>query len=318
MSLETLPAPGHLPVWSTHALRYLERTLEALQPTLTHRLTAFLERLRRMNGAESLQGALGSVVATPFLSLMEALRGDLGLPGDDPRLERIAEGTLALYFQVRVQDDLVDEPDRYDRAWVHLAEVFSSLSQRAFAQALRGNPRFFEFREAAMLSFAEAALWEVDLYWKGQATDDLRRTGRKFLPMAVPLAAVALAANPQARLEPLSGFVTALGTGLQLLNDLLNVREDHSGGRLTPVLRWLYAGGRVGPDFEATSIRLALLSDEALPLALRGIREALVQAEAAALALGSPGMAAIVRERAVYSESIPLRLLSLHLDAGAA
>jgi hypothetical protein len=302
-----------MPTWFPGAMRAVERLFTACGPPLAARLAHTAARLSQMNGAASIAGALSAMVATPGLALLEALRADYGIGVADPHVETIGEAALALYFALRVQDDIVDEPAQLDRAYIYVAEVFSGASQRAFAQALAGSPRFFAFREEIMAVFVSAATWEVDVFCTGVATKaDLVRMGQKLLPIAIPLGALALLAGRPAQLEPLVQFTTHFGIGLQMVNDLLNVKEDHMKQRLTPVLSWLYAEGKVTPDAPPTTMRLALLADAVLPRALACAQEAIGQAEQTALAMQAPRLAAIANNRAVYVQSVPHRLLALH------
>jgi len=272
-----------------------------------------------MNGATSITGALSAMVATPGLALLEALRLDYGVTAGDQRVAAIGEGALLLYFYVRVQDDIVDEPEALDPGYVYVAELFSGASLRAFAQALAGCPQFFCFREQTMAVFAHTAAWEIDAIRTGAVSEnDVEQLGQKFLPMAIPLGAMALLADRPDDLDALVRFVTSFGTGLQLVNDILNIKEDHMRQRLTPVLRWLYASGKVAPGTPAANVRIALLSDRAIDGALRTAEGALDQAAQLAREIGAPCLAAVASNRAAYVRSIPQQLLSLYLTGALA
>lgn len=303
------------PAWFVEAFSFIKQLCSSVQPPLADRMAQFCVRWKQMNGGNSLETALSSSLATPGPALMEALRHDLGISLNDTRLSAIARGTLALYYYVRVQDDIVDEPKLFDRGYVYVAEVFSGASVRAFAEVLADYPHFFAFHESTMRAFASAATWEIDVYRQGLATqDDLVRIGQKFLPMVIPLGALALLADNNFDLDALVEFVTCFGTGLQMLNDILNIKEDHIEKRLTPILRWLYEGGRATPSCEAQSIRLILLSDTALEQGLNCAREAIARAELIALKLRTPELAAIVRHQAALIESIPTQLLAFQFN----
>jgi hypothetical protein len=98
----------------------------------------------------------------------------------------------------------------------------------------------------------------------------------------------------------------------------LNVREDHTQQRLTPVLSWLYAGGKAAPATPAADIRVALLCDRALTQALGAAEDALDRAAQLARTIGAPRLGAIAGNRAVYVRSLPEHLLSLHLTGALA
>lgn len=317
--METPNINARLPGWFPAAMRAAERVFAAGHSSLGARLDQTAARLARMNGATSITGALSAMVATPGLALLEALRLDYGVTADDPRIATIGEGTLLLYFYVRVQDDIVDEPEALDRGYVYVAELLSGASLRAFAQALAGCPRFFCFREQTMAAFAHTAAWEIDTVRAGAASEnDVEQLGQKFLPMAIPLGAMALLADRPDDLDALVRFVISFGIGLQLVNDILNVKEDHIQQRLTPVLRWLYAGGKIAPATPAANVRMALLSDTAIDRALRAAEAALDQAAQLAREIGAPRLAAVASNRAAYVRSIPQQLLTLYLTGALA
>lgn len=306
------------PPWLEASIEAVERSLGSIEPPLAGRLSRLGARIARINGGRSLLTSLCGAASTPFPFLLEGLRADVGLPLDDPRVALVGEGAVLLYFYVRLQDDVVDEPALCDRADVYAMEVLSSASERAFACAVDGAARFFQFKEEVMRSFATVAAWEVDVYCRGGGCGDAEaRLGGKFLPMAVPLGALALAGGRPALLSALAGFVSTLGCALQLINDVLNVGEDHANGRDTPVLRSLREGGRLWPGDPPPRARALLLSDPALDRALDQARARVDEAERAAIEMGASSVAAVVRERAGFLDTVPDRLLMLALSGGA-
>jgi hypothetical protein len=141
--------------------------------------------------------------------------------------------------------------------------------------------------------------------------------GRKLLPVAVPLGAMAVLSGRPEHLDALTEFATALGTGLQIVNDVLNVGEDHAACRTTPVLAMLRAGGRVAPTEPPGRMRALLLSDDGLSMMLERARNALDAASEIARSIGAAGMAAVASERAAYVETVPDYLFALLLGANA-
>jgi hypothetical protein len=319
-----------------------KKLLGSVEPPLSLRLARVFDRIARMNGGRSLEASLSAAATTPGLALMDALREDVGLAAEDPRFVAVAGGAILLYAYVRLQDDLVDEPEAWDRGDVFTAEVLASASAREFARAVdvtdarggtsgrgegsagrSGGAAFFAFREEVMRSFAEVAAWELDVYRKagegasGDRDEDTAWLGRKLLPMAVPLGALVVAAGREVDLPEVVRFVVALGEGIQLVNDVLNAAEDHVARRPTPVLRWLYQGGRAREGDASAQIRALLLSDAALERALERARRATGQAEDIAARMGAARTAAVARERASFLDTVPERLLALCLRAGA-
>jgi hypothetical protein len=312
-------AGSSVPEWFQCALARLEPLLRGGDDPLSVRLSRIGARAARMNGAHSFSDGLCAPIATPSVALLEALRADYGVALADPRLVPLGDAALALYLQMRVQDDMVDEPQMLDVGYVYVGTVLAERSQRAFAESLGTDPLFFAFRERTLTAFARTATWELDVVRPGlgRGPDHVERLGQKFLPVAVPLGAMALLADRPEHLDTLTAFVTSLGIGLQIVNDILNVGEDHAACRLTPVLDMLRAGGRAAPPETPGRMRALLLSDSGLPWMLERARRAIDGAEEIARSIGATGMAAVASERARYVDTVPDRLLALLLRAGA-
>jgi hypothetical protein len=304
------------PTWFRAALTRVKARLSAIEPPLSARLQAVLTRMAGRNGAEDLETAFTSEAAMPYPRLTDAYRNDVGIAPFDGRLVTLGEGAILLYLQVRAQDDLVDDPRTWDAGTTYAAEVFSAASVRSFADALGGDPRFFAFREATLFTFLSAATWELDVYrlGEGPAAEAIPRMGNKLLPLAIPLGALALAAERADDLDALTAFARTIGSGLQIVNDMLNIAEDHAAGRLSPVLSALYAGGRAAPGAPAGSIRPLFLSDAALDHALVEARAAIAKAAEIAAQRGAVTLAAAARESAALIDSAPARLLGLSLS----
>lgn len=294
------------PLWMTRAFAALSTLTRSLPPPLDARFARVRERLGRSNQSDTLEGALSSSAATPGLSLFDAYRRDLGLEEADPRVAALAEGMLCLYLHVRIQDDVVDEPALFDRPFIYLAEVFSAASARAFAQALPGEPGFFAFRERVLARFSAAAAWEIDLLHPGAASvDEERRIGEKLLPMAIPLGALSFLAGPREEADALVGVALPLATSLQVVNDLLNLPEDHLGGRPTPLLHRLYRSGAIRRESSLGEVRTALLGGDVIEHACAWSATELGRAESVANDLGRASLAGAVRERRAFLAKVP-------------
>jgi hypothetical protein len=309
MPFDTRTSPPE-PHWITDAVDDLDAVARAAPPALRRRLEAAYARIARMNGGATLTDALRRPGSTPFVPLVDAFAADLGLAGR-PCAALLGRATVLLYVYVRVQDDLVDEPDTVDRASVYAAEALLSRHLALFAEATAADPEASARRAAVMARFAGVAATEVDDR-DGAAQDDadLGWMGEKFLPMAVPLLGMACVAGQAHRVDALVDFVREVGTALQLLNDAFNVREDAAGGRPTPVLRWLAAAG----EDPASATAMATLASH--PVGDRVIAEAGRYAEAArarAQAEGWAHGAAIAERVRATVAAAPERLLRLTL-----
>ncbi len=316
MPFDTLPPPPESH-WLSAAVDELAGLSASVSPALRRRLDATFARLARMNGGSSLLDALQRPASTPFVALIDAFARDLGL-ADHPAVPLLGRSTVLLYAYVRVQDDLVDEPERIDRASVYAAEALLARHLTLFAAAT-SSPAAFAWRSALMCRFAEVAATEVDERDGGlndAAPDDvaLDWMGEKFLPMAVPLVGLAAVAGRLDRVDALVGFVRELGTALQLINDAFNLAEDSAGGRSTPVIRWLTAAG-VDPTGPLALARLlAHPVHERVMLAATHHAEA---AEARARAEGWLQGAVIARRVRAMIDAVPERLLRLTLGLSA-
>lgn len=296
--------------WLAEAVASLDGLPQRCGPHTGRRIEAVLSRLRRMNGGSSLLEALQRPASTPFVALVDACAADLGL-ADDSRVVLVGRSTVYLYLYVRIQDDLVDEPDRTDRAAVYAAEVALGESLAALAAAAP-DPRVFAARAALMGRFAEVAAREVDERDAGASDDDLAALGDKFLPMAVPLVALAILAGRPSWQEPLVEVVRRIGTALQLVNDLYNAPEDREDGRPTPLLRWLDADPSLARE---APLHAVLIGHPALDRSLAHARRSLEEAATLCEGLRAPALAAVVHATLARLPEVPERLLRLLLGA---
>lgn len=292
--------------WLHDAVDDLEALVRGSQPALRAELAPLLERLGRMNGGASIGDALVRPASTPFVALIDAVAADLGLAGD-PRAALLGRSTVLLYAYVRVQDDLVDEPARSERTMVYAAEALLATHLELFAAAIPDAGAFAE-RSAIMRRFAEVAAAEAAD--RDAITDDPSWIGAKFLPMAVPLVGLAVAAGRRELTPRLCGVVEALGTALQLINDVYNVADDAAAGRTTPLLRWL------GDDVAASRaagrpLGAVLLGHPALERALDEARHHVDRGHALARGAGLPRTATCVVGARAMIDAAPGRLLRL-------
>ncbi len=307
------------PAWVLHALAESSRWVAGAPPALQSRLARVQARVASGQGAASVEGALTARLATPGFALTEAYRRDLDLP-DGPLLRALGEGALGLYFYLRIQDDVIDEPGTYDASYLYAAEVFAGASAEGFARAVGDQPVFWSFRRAALDELAAISAWEIDTYRAldlavtgAHAEQHAAELGSKLIPMAIPLAALAAATNRPRSLAWIGPFARALGRALQIANDLLNARDDHVTGRLTPSLAALYAGGRVSRSDDAFRVWPALAGDPALDRMLRAARMHVEAAASLAADSEAPALAAATTGIGAVLDEIAPRLLKLAL-----
>jgi hypothetical protein len=297
------------------ALDGIDRRVAGLPAKLASHVRAVLDRLSRANGAASLPEAQLASAATPFAAMLEAYARDVSATRA-ARADALL-GCFWLYASVRAEDDLVDEPDRVDRASAYAVRALSVEADRALARAAGDAIALLDHQRDVIVAFAQTALWEVDVYRRGGAAPASRGwLGDKFLPLAIPLGALAIAAGRREHLPELTRLTRDLGRALQLVNDALNVAEDHAARRRTPVLDALYADGALRPG--VTSRAAAVLATHAaLDAAAAEAMHALDAAEAGARALDAPSLAEVVSARRAVVGSLRMRLLALALGRGA-
>lgn len=137
---------------------------------------------------------------------------------------------LALYFAVRIQDDIVDEDA--DKNDVYVLQALTAEAMASMATAGASASTLVTAVEV-LGRFTDAAL-EDDALRRGHepwSAEARARQGAKFLPMAVPLLALA----PPREHGRVVEVVEAMGRGLQLTNDLLGVHRDLERGLQSPV-----------------------------------------------------------------------------------
>jgi radical SAM protein with 4Fe4S-binding SPASM domain len=178
----------------------------------------------------------------------------------DGLVEAAGEGMLCLYFSVRCQDDRVDEA-----ANPKLTYLEGALTARA-VQLLVGvagdaSAMLAEW-ESFTRKFGEAAHRDAELrsadhsIWDDEA---IALQGHKYLPMALPLAALLLGAGRSSALPAMYQTVERLGVGLQLTNDIYGVHRDLATRQGSPFLADLdLEPGRSAPYNLYPSIRRSL------------------------------------------------------------
>lgn len=310
---------GPSPAWLRRALQAFERAIVAAPAAISRRLSRIWASAASKHGATSVEGSLTSLLATPWPALLEAHRVDLDLPSAGV-IDAVAEGTMGLYFYLRIQDDVIDEPSLFDPTYLYAAELLAGASAEAFARAVGGRTSFWSVRRAILDEMAATGAWEIDVYRRTRPAEAAARAeehaallGSKLAPVAIPLAALACAAGDELSSAWIAPFARELGAALQIVNDLLNARDDHVAGRLTPALAALYSGGRVAPAAEAHRVWPVLAGDPSLGRMLGAARAHLEAAVARAEGAGAPSVAAVAAERARSLDDLPRRLLALAL-----
>ena len=293
--------------WLDEATRDLEMLPPSAGPAVGRRIARAVARLSRINGGSGLGDAFTRPGTTPFVRAIDALAADLGLSGD-PRVALVGRATVLLYLYVRMQDDLVDEEEQVDRATVFAMELVLSKHLALLADAGLSHDGQ-RARSDIMARFADVAADELDLRAEAKALP-VERLGDKFLPMAVPLVALASIAGRDAIGDALVSFVQTVGSSLQWINDVLNAAEDRALARPTSLLS---AASPETAHLRGNDLRAALLSDPATRTHLDQARRGAERAAEAARALGLPALGAVAAAVASNVSATDGRLLAIML-----
>jgi len=310
------------PEWAGRSVAAAVGWLDAAPVPLRGRIDAVRSRVARGRSGDLAEGMLAAPLLGPYFAMTEAFRRDLELPGEGA-IDEVGKGAVALYLYLRIQDDVIDEPMTFDPSYFYVAELLAGASAEAYARAVGDRAVFWSFRRAILDDMARASAWEIDAYRVidraeagARAEEHAEVLGSKLAPVAIPLAALAAAARKEEHLAWLGDFARGFGAALQIANDLLNAREDHAAGRLTPSLAALYAGGRVAEGADASRVWPALAGDAALPRMVGAARRFAEAAVDLAAKAGARTLAAAVNESAALLDDIPSRLLKLSLGVG--
>jgi radical SAM protein with 4Fe4S-binding SPASM domain len=251
---------------------------------------------------------------TPAFQLLAWLAESLDpAPGHFAALaEAAGEGMLCLYFAVRCQDDRVDEA-----ANPKLAYLEGALTARAIqllVEVAGDAPAMLAEWEAFSRKFGDAAHRDASMRSADHAVWDdeaIVLQGHKYLPMALPLVALLIAAGRTSDLSAIYQTVERLGVGLQLSNDIYGVERDLATRQGSPFLAALdLEPGRNAPHNLYPSIRRSLRNGtlhktfELAADALRGGLEPLAS-------LASPRLARHVEQRILELEAAHRRISTI-------
>lgn len=227
----------------------------------------------------------------------------------DSKAQSAGEAMLCLYFSVRCQDDRVDEAANPKLAYLEGAltaravQLLVEVSGDAAAMLTEWGTFARDFgaaghRDAELRS-------STDPVWDDEA---IALQGHKYLPMAMPLIALLLAAGRASDLPAMYQTVERLGVGLQLSNDIYGVARDLTARQGSPFLADLDLGpGRDAPDNLYPSIRRSLRNgtfQRTFELAAAALRAGLEPLAG----LASPRLAQHVEKRVLELEATYRRL----------
>lgn len=212
---------------SERAFARLERWLRALPPPLREAGSALPRALGAPEGERLFEAwgeRLAFLVATPVL-VAEHYR--------ITRARRVAEeaayGALAGYFHVRIQDNVLDEPERFDSSYLLLGNELVAEFFGVYHGLFPPGHRFWHYFRRYWRETSRFTLWEKVAHAGRHAPfheRDLPRLGKKHGGAKIPMAAVCLAAGREQDIPRYARFLDAVHLADQLVNDVLSVTKD--------------------------------------------------------------------------------------------
>ncbi|MFQ6089608.1 MAG: hypothetical protein ACE5K0_12015 [Candidatus Methanofastidiosia archaeon] len=138
------------------------------------------------------------------------------------------------YF--RIQDDVIDEPEKIDPNLLLLANVFVIKTVKLYLELIPRKSEFWVHFENIVEESSNAALLEKMRYSFDKKADfkDLSYMGKKFSTMKIPcFAYVFLEDRALERLTPFSRFIEKFGTAQQIFNDAVGWKDDFEHRQMT-------------------------------------------------------------------------------------
>jgi len=165
----------------------------------------------------------------PLLSFHFWLLDDLGVPEGQARVHLEKHLFLALFFSlatVHTHESMLDPETSFDQRFVFLEQSLVQRETFHWAQLFPQGTPFWKVHRTFWQEYAEANLWEVQLYTRKLAPmegDDLRRSADRLAPAKLSVAAVALYFRQEAILPRLFEMM-----------DRLNLISSKPAGRSSP------------------------------------------------------------------------------------
>lgn len=216
-------------VWSR-----IESVLRALPSPLQEQGNGLLQAMAARNRAPGAAGYFDHPDTYPTPQVITWM-GDQYLPDEPAFTEQVLEAALWLFLYVRLQDDVLDDPDAPREALL----LGNICVQRGFAklsQLLPDDQAFHRELDAAWTAFSAATAWEKAEHWGRPAPFSeaaLDRLGEKFAAIRIPAAAILCRAGRPELLDPYAHVLQSLGAAVQMVNDLHNWEEDLRAGNYT-------------------------------------------------------------------------------------
>lgn len=264
-------------------------------------ITRVFERLERwtralpepLRGAgETLAQALGAPPDTPLveawgdrLDLLVATPLILARRFPGRGIERLARdaayGAVAGYFFIRIQDDVLDEPESIDTSYLLLGNELVAELFGTYRRLFPPRDAFWRYLDAYWRETSRFTLAER----RGEHAEpgappegDLARLGRKSGAAKIPMAAVCCAARRPAAIARYAAFLDTVHGAMQVLNDVVSLVKDlrhaHPSSVTDAGAATAATSGGATPEAVAGRMLLTTHLEDALDGARRGIDRA--------------------------------------------
>lgn len=287
--------------------------LSQLQETCIQYLAAFPPRLQQVSET-LLQRYGGHWQGVDWIQPL-VLSAAWAVPEASRQTIALANALTAMYAQI--QREAMDRGPQRCGDLLPLGALLHTHTLRQYQQLFPPTSYFWRLLEGYHLEWAEAVLWERQRQWgavKRYSQEDILQLAGVRALLKISGAAVALLAGNQQIIMPLSSVLDQIHVALQLLDGVVNWREDLRARRATYFLTEVALGRGVR---EMTSLgRLNLekfLATSPLPgkVTKRALNH-LSAAKRVAGCLEAPALAAYLDELQTACQEIP-HLLYRHL-----
>ncbi|GDX83038.1 hypothetical protein LBMAG42_48490 [Deltaproteobacteria bacterium] len=293
-------------------------TVERLWVRLNARIDAYPPALRQL-GQRFLSWAGPGYFSMPDAAPLLHLPIWLGRDVPPDTLDDILEATALAYAYVRIQDNVIDEPEgRGHPPFLLLGNALLWDAMSGFRK--HGNDSFWERSRRAWLDFSEF----TELERRQLQTDD-RYTHADFVAHArkcalaeVPLYAVMSARGDWAGAEAVPRLVHALARSYGCVNDVMgHVRDLESGAKtyLWSEVRASATRGTPGATAPPELLRAELASGGVMDSLLAEAAATLNDARVAAAELEIPTFDRFADQRAARIAELQLRLAFVRLTS---
>ncbi len=270
------------------ALRRLSVRLGLAAPYLAGQVAAWQRRLAASpDPADYFRNPLGF----PLLRLPWWLGQTLPPALDASFQADLVYSSVNGYYFIRLLDNVMDGHAPAERELLPALAFFHTEFQSAYQAHFAAGHPFWAYFHAVWFGAAEVTARDAGLADIDQAAFQ-QYAARKVSAAKIPLAAVGWQAGRPEKLEPWAQFVETLGAWHQMWNDVFDWNKDLRHGTVTYFLS--EARRRKRPD----EPEAAWVVREGFAWGVAGLQAGLAQAQTQAAALGSPGLAAYLEQRA--------------------